>query len=192
VADMTQPLSNSNLDESRPMKGPKQDRTLDVPDVPVLRRAAMDFLARREHSSFELKQKLLIKFPDLVIADLDKALSQLQIENLQSDERFTESYVRYRKSRGFAYRRIRADLSSRRVHPDIVSKYLFSDDAEWQDMACELVAKKTRDVAEIEFGSKQHRKLVRFLESRGFLQLEIQKAIDRNLSFISIGKKLNQ
>ena len=169
------------------MKGSKSNQT---PDVPVLRRAAMDFLARREHSCFELKQKLLVKYPDLVIADLATALSQLQAEKLQSDDRFAESYTRYRKSKGFAYRHIRADLSSRRIHPDIVSKYLFSDDGDWQIMADELVVKKTKNSNEMEYGSKQHRKLVRFLESRGFLVNEIQKAIDRGIKFAAVSSKL--
>ena len=57
----------------------------------------MDLLARREHSFFELKQKLLIKYPELNPSNLDLALNQLQCENLISDERFTESYIRYRK-----------------------------------------------------------------------------------------------
>ena len=38
---------------------------IDTKDVPVLRRAAMDCLARREHSLHELKTKLTRKFPDL-------------------------------------------------------------------------------------------------------------------------------
>ena len=38
---------------------------INTKDVPVLRRAAMDFLARREHSLHELKTKLIRKFPEL-------------------------------------------------------------------------------------------------------------------------------
>lgn len=159
------------------------------PDVPVLRRAAMDFLARREHSFFELKQKLLLKFPDLVIEDLDQALSQLKSENLQSDERFAESYIRYRKSRGFGYRHIRSDLGSRRVHPDIISKYLFSDDEDWSKIAIGLVAKKVDTDNALEFGSKQHQKLVRFLEARGFTVYEIQNAIDKSVKFVPSVRK---
>ena len=71
-------------------------------NVPVLRRAAMDFLARREHSVYELKQKLFIKYPDSTLGDLENTLDELRQENLQSDHRFDESYVRYRKTKGFA------------------------------------------------------------------------------------------
>ena len=71
-----------------------------TPSVSVLRRAAMDYLARREHSIYELKQKLFIKYPDSTLEDLENALDELRSENLQSDHRFAECYVRYRKSKG--------------------------------------------------------------------------------------------
>ena len=155
-------------------------------NVPVLRRAAMDFLARREHSVYELKQKLFIKYPDSTLGDLENTLDELRQENLQSDHRFAECYVRYRKSKGFAYKHIRADLFSRGVHTDIVNDYLSSQDPDWQVMANSLIDKKISIGNEMIYGSKQHRRLVRFLESRGFLLCEIQKAVYRNLKFISI------
>ena len=154
-------------------------------NVPVLRRAAMDFLARREHSIYELKQKLFIKYPDLTLVDLENALGELRRENLQSDHRFAECYVRYRKSKGFAYKHIRANLFLRRVHTDIVNNYLFSEDPDWQVIANSLIDKKTHNSHELVYGSKQHRRLIRFLESRGFLLCEIQEAVHRKLKFIS-------
>ncbi len=149
----------------------------------------MDFLARREHSFFELKQKLLIKYPELVINDLEEALSQLQQEKLQSDERFSESFIRYRKSRGFGYRHIRADLSSRRVHPDIISNHLYIDDDDWTEIAQRLIDKKLGDSKQLEFGGKQHRKLLRFFESRGFSSNEIQHILAKSVKFLSIEGK---
>jgi len=154
-------------------------------NVPVLRRAAMDFLARREHSIYELKQKLFTKYPDSTLRDLQTALDELRRENLQSDRRFAECYVRYRKSKGFAYKHIRADLFSRGVHTDIVNDYLFSEDPDWQVMANSIIDKKIPNSNEIVYGSKQHRRLVRFLESRGFLLCEIQEAVYRNRKLIS-------
>jgi len=154
-------------------------------NVPVLRRAAMDFLARREHSIYELKQKLFTKYPDSTLRDLQTALDELRRENLQSDRRFAECYVRYRKSKGFAYKHIRADLFSRGVHTDIVNDYLSSQDPDWQVMANSIIEKKIPNSNEIVYGSKQHRRLVRFLESRGFLLCEIQEAVYRNRKLIS-------
>ena len=67
----------------------------------------MDFLARREHSFFELSQKLIKKFPDTAPEQLTAIIKTLQDENLQSDDRFAESYVRYRRSRGFGFLHIK-------------------------------------------------------------------------------------
>ena len=79
---------------------------IDTKNVLVLRRAAMDFLARREHSLYELKTKLIRKFPDLSPKLVLAVLSRLTIEGLQSDERYTESRIRYRLERGFGFHHI--------------------------------------------------------------------------------------
>lgn len=150
-------------------------------DVPVLRRAAMDYLARREHSLFELSQKLSKKFPETDSELLLEVLETLRSENLQSDERFTEAYVRYRKSRGFAYLHIRGDLSARRVSEAIIARYLHSDDEHWQLSAEQLVAKKLRYQESPSYGSKLHRKLTRFLESRGYSSTEIRRALEKHI-----------
>ncbi|GJM14060.1 MAG: regulatory protein RecX [Pseudohongiella sp.] len=141
----------------------------------------MDYLARREHSLFELNQKLTKKFPDVDEQLLADVLDALKSEGLQSDERFAESYVRYRKSRGFAYQHIRADLSSRRVCDSLIGKYLTLDDEQWQLTADQLIAKKLCNKESPSYGSKLHRKLTRFLQSRGFASAEIQKAMGKHL-----------
>lgn len=141
----------------------------------------MDYLARREHSLFELLQKLGKKFPETDAELLCEVLETLKSENLQSDERFTESYVRYRKSRGFAYLHIKADLAGRRVSDSLITKHLLVDDEHWQVTADQLVAKKLRHQESPCFGSKLHRKLTRFLESRGFASLEIRRALEKHL-----------
>jgi len=140
----------------------------------------MDFLARREHSFHELQHKLHQKFSDTPSELLDEVLRCLQNEGLQSDDRFTESWVRYRQGRGFGYHHIRGDLSARGLSNTIIDRYLFDDDEAWLHSARDLVAKKLRtlDTETIEFGSKPHRKLLKFLESRGFGHREIRQALE--------------
>lgn len=168
-------------ENTRSCKTNKMSETASCNDVPVLRRAAMDYLARREHSLFELLQKLSKKFPETDEELLLEVLETLRSENLQSDERFTESYVRYRKSRGFAYMHIKADLAGRRVSDRLITKHLLVDDEDWQLTAEQLVVKKLRHQESPSFGSKLHRKLTRFLESRGFASTEIRKALEKHL-----------
>jgi regulatory protein len=175
------PNAVEKSEKVRSRKISKVSETASCNDVPVLRRAAMDYLARREHSFYELTQKLNKKFPESDSDLLVEVLDTLKADNLQSDERFTESYVRYRKSRGFAYLHIRADLAGRRVSETIIGKYLIKTDEHWQISADQLVAKKLRSQEPLSFGSKVHRKLSRFLVSRGFSPAEIRKAVEKHL-----------
>ncbi len=174
-------MSEGSIETPARRRPTKVSETPPCNDVPVLRRAAMDYLARREHSFFELAQKLQKKFPDTDKELLLEVLEGLKAENLQSDERFAESYARYRTSRGFGYLHIKSDLSSRRVSDSLIDKHLIPDADHWQLSADELTAKKLQGVTSIAYGSKLHRKLLRFLESRGFTPVQIRKALDKRL-----------
>jgi len=152
-------------------------------DVPVLRRAAMDYLARREHSEFELLQKLSKRFSEADAEVLRGVIGTLAGENLQSDDRFAENYSRYRKTRGFGYLHIKADLISRHVSESVIDKYLHPDDSAWSEILNNHVCKRAGDKQTLLFGSKPHKKLVRFLESRGFASIDIRRALEKRLSF---------
>ncbi len=141
----------------------------------------MDFLARREHSLFELQQKLARKFPDAEPEMLSAVLNTLREENLQSDERFVESYVRYRKSRGFGMLHIQSDLQSRLVSDALIAQYLFPDDEDWLAIAEELTVRKLGD-SPVQFGSKEHQRHMRFLQSRGFATQEIRMVLDKRIT----------
>ena len=175
------PNAVEKSEKVRSRKISKVSETASCNDVPVLRRAAMDYLARREHSFYELNQKLNKKFPDSDSSLLVEVLDVLKAENLQSDERFTESYVRYRKSKGFAYLHIRADLAGRRVSEMVIGKYLIKADEHWQISAGQLAAKRLRSQEALSFGSKEHRKLSGFLISRGFSSAEVRKVLEKHL-----------
>lgn len=156
---------------------------IDTKDVPVLRRAAMDCLARREHSLHELKTKLIRKYPDLSPTLVLAVLSRLTAEGLQSDERYTESRIRYRLERGFGYHHIRNDLISKGVDPYLVDQMLHPDDDCWLLKAHELIEKKLFPTADVPhrvlaFAGPEHKKLARFLEARGFSQRDIRVALD--------------
>ena len=177
----TASVDGEELTETQVFSNTQTPEKASVNDVPVLRRDAMDCLARREHSFYELQQKLTKKFPDTDPELLHTIADKLRVEGLQSDARFAESYVRYRKSRGFAYLHIKADLSGRRVAEEVINQYLLVYETDWQSRADELVARKMRDQQALNYGSKLHRKLARFLESRGFAALQIRKALEKHL-----------
>jgi len=148
--------------------------------APALRRAAMDYLARREHSFYELKQKLYTRFPDVDPDAIQLDLEKLRLEKLQSDERFVEAFVRYRRGKGFGYSHIKQDLQSRRVAESLVSKYLSDDDSEWIEILHSVITRKLiqgNDLKTLQRASSDHSKIIRFLQNRGFRLFEINRVL---------------
>lgn len=98
-----------------------------------VRLAALNLLARREHSLSELQSKLLRRFdvPDLVTF----VLQELQRENLQSDERYAESLLRQRLQRGYGPVRIRQDMRERGLDEAAIAAAHAAVDPDWFALA---------------------------------------------------------
>jgi regulatory protein len=107
-----------------------------------LRRAAMDLLARREHSRAELLDKLQHRFPDAE-ALFAEVLEQLTADGLLDDERFCEAYVRYRRSRGAGPLLIRQELRQKGVAASTLQAALDLSAPEWLDALRALLLKKS-------------------------------------------------
>ena len=176
---MLSKLQNTSVQEGR-NGGEKENKKKSryKPKSPrSVRRVAMDCLARREHPFFELKQKLQIKLPDKNNAEILSELEKLREQNLQSDKRFAESFVRYRKSRGFGYLHIREDLRRRFVSEDLIGQILIDDDQDWMVMIHDIVIKRLSQTKPVRFGSLEHQKIERFLRSRGFQHFLSRKVL---------------
>ena len=144
-------------------------------DIAVtVRRAAMDLLARREHSRFELQRKLLRRYPrDLVLA----AIARLADENLQNDARFAESYVRQRGERGYGPLRIRRELQERRVDDSIAEAALQASGFDWHEVAIRALSKKFGNVAKVTAMPDKAR-MLRFAAYRGFTRDQLPRDLD--------------
>ncbi len=75
------------------------------------RQLALRLLARREHSRLELAQKLRQRGVDP--ATLETILDHLQMQDLLSEARFMESFIRHRVQQGYGSLRISAELRQR-------------------------------------------------------------------------------
>jgi regulatory protein len=83
-------------------------RELDPLDSRAARAAALDALSRRDHSSEELRGKLLGKGYDAgVVAEL---VDRLRTEKLLDDGRYLENFIAYHAGRGQGPNRVRANL----------------------------------------------------------------------------------
>ncbi|MCP3908778.1 MAG: regulatory protein RecX [Oceanicoccus sp.] len=150
---------------------PKEIKPVDI------RRAAMNFLARREHAFQELVDKLSTKFlryadygytfeKDSLLELIVEQIFALKNENLQSDERYVESFINGRKSAGKGPVRIRRELEQKQVSSFLINTYLEAVNDQWGSLATEAYLKKFGDSESKDF--KEKAKRTRFLVYRGF------------------------
>lgn len=143
----------------------------------TIRRAAMDLLARREYAFEELFGKLRSKYPDI---DPDlyirPALSRLKEENLQSDERFVEAFVRYKATRGSGPLKIRAELNQKGVEASVISDQLYNGIHNWRELAGQALMKKFAILSPD--NAREYQRYYRFLAQRGFENEDIKAAIN--------------
>lgn len=138
-----------------------------------IRLAAMNLLARREHSVRELRTKLKRRFADESM--IDAQVARLTEENLQSDLRFAESYARQRIGRGYGPVRVREELRERGASEADVDTALDELDTDWQTLAAEVLFKKFGAFAPVDIKEKARR--VRFMQYRGFSADHYQKLL---------------
>jgi regulatory protein len=129
-----------------------------------IRRAAMNLLARREHSVWELRRKLKRRFSDESL--LDEQISRLTEQNLQSDMRFAESYVHQRINRGYGPVRLREELRERGISKTDIAQTLEALDVDWCMHANQVMRNKFGELAPADL--KEEARRVRFMQHRGF------------------------
>lgn len=136
------------------------------------RKAAMDLLARREHSFLELQRKLSRRYP---LPDVLGAVQRLAEEGLQSDERFAVSFSRERILRGQGPRRIEAELRQRGVAARLIDPAIAAAREEvgqsWSELATSALERKFGSVHATDLPGKARR--ARFLYQRGFIADEV-------------------
>lgn len=138
-----------------------------------IRKKILDLLSRREHSKYELVLKLerRVDSSDKLLKEIDKISDQ----NLQSDERFSESYIRSRYNSGFGPSRIKYDLSKRRVAESIINDAFIEIDLNWVEKLKKENIKKYGN--ENPKNMQELSKRTKFFVQRGFDQEMIRKII---------------
>lgn len=131
-------------------------------------------LGMREHGGKELKRKLIEKFPakededkEDILFFIELAIEYLYREDLVSDERFIESYIRIEQERGQGPTKIEESLKIKTDRNDLVIDGLNSLDGLWDESASKLIKKKY-NIIEKPQEEKEYAKIVRFLVSRGY------------------------
>ena len=146
-----------------------------VPVDPAdIRLAAMNLLARREHSRWELLRKLRRRFSDDQL--LATELQRLTNENLQSDERYAQSYAWQRSGRGYGPLRVRQEMRERGLSDSEIASAFDNVELDWFALATEAFRKKFGDPAPVDLKEKARR--IRFMQYRGFSAEHYQHLVD--------------
>ena len=134
---------------------------------------ALDLISRREHSRYELMQKLNKRYPETRPL-IEEVLDKLIVNNILDDERFAEMYINSRARKGFGPKKIEMELSSKHVESFIISSSLEAYD-NWIENAKKELLKKFKGIVPTDYQSKIKQK--QFLFNRGFSTQIIDKVL---------------
>ena len=137
---------------------------------------ALDILSRREHSVLELKQKLKKKYD--IEDDIEETISRLKKNNLLNDYRFSESYVVYRKRKGFGPVKISKELESKGVAEVIIFEVL-DNEGGWVEAANKAFSNRFKEGPSTD--TKTLLKQKNFLYNRGFDFKEIESVLSDDM-----------
>lgn len=139
----------------------------------ALRDIAVRYLTRREYGIEELTQKLIQRGADSSAAE--QVVADLADENLVSDQRFAEMFVRTRMHQLNGPVKIRAELRGRGIADHLVTQAMPDDQDAWFDIASRWAGK--RCYGELDYAGRA--KIYRGLMNRGFTHEQANAALDR-------------
>ena len=139
-----------------------------------MRAFAYRLLGRREYSIFELDRRIRQKWPEASgISELVEALAG---ENLISDERYAEAFVRFRLQRFQGPLKITAALRTKGVSDVLVSREINAHSEEWTDLAAQWLERQNPGSIDFE----QKKKYYRRLTNRGFTHDQAMDALNNS------------
>ena len=134
---------------------------------------ALDLVSRREHSRYELRQKLSKRFPE-TIPIIEEALDKLVLNNILDDERFVEMYLNARARKGFGPKKIEMELYSKKVDSILIGSAIEAYES-WTENAENELKKKFKGIKPTDYKSKMKQK--QFLFKRGFSTQIIERIL---------------
>jgi len=87
-------------------------------------------------------------------------------ENLQSDDRFAESFARQRAGRGYGPARVRQAMREKNLSDIAIARAFESAELDWWALAENAFRKKFGEPGRVELKEKARR--IRFMQYRGF------------------------
>jgi regulatory protein len=142
------------------------------PSLTEMRAFAYRLLGRREYSVFELDRRIRQKWPEATA--VEELVEALVDENLVSDERYAESFVRFRLQRFQGPLKIKAALRTKGISDALISRELNAHSEEWTDLAAQWLERQNPGSIDFEKKKKYYRRLT----SRGFTHDQAMDALN--------------
>lgn len=134
---------------------------------------AIGYLARREYSAKELQQRLLQK--EFSPALIDKVLERLIDDGYQSDERFTEMYIRSRVNAGDGPFKIKMKLREKGICESLTLAVLDTQTIDWLEQVKKVKEKRFGKICD---SPAELAKQIRYLKNKGYYQEDIQAVVE--------------
>lgn len=146
-------------------------KTKSKPEPGELRERALRYLARREHSRWELARKL--EQAGFVTEEIAPLLDEFEEKNWLSDRRFAESWVADHQAKAGSVK-LAYELRQRGVN-DAISEAVLRENRDNELERAYAVWKKKFKVAPADESEKARQ--IRFLASRGFAATTIRNVL---------------
>jgi regulatory protein len=146
--------------------------------IHAIREACLRYLSRRDHASFELKQKLQKK--DFETANIELILDEFAEKGWIDDSKFARSFaIEKAELNKWGPKKIRAALYKKGLGKKSIEngiEYAF-ENLQPHKICVDLALKKEKRFARETDPFKREQKIYRFLASRGFRFEDIKKAL---------------
>ena len=139
----------------------------------VIYNKALDLVSRREHSQYELIQKLNKRFPE-TMPIIEEVVKKLAVNNILNDERFAEMYLKSRARKGFGPKKIEMELNFKKVDSSFIA-IAIAEYESWTENAQNELLKKFKGIKPTDYNSKMKQK--QFLFNRGFSSQIIERIL---------------
>ena len=137
-----------------------------------LKSYALRILARREHSVYELKNKLLTKFPDQK-KEIGNLIEEFIANDWVSDARFCEAFIRDQILKKNGPQKIKMKLREKGIDAELADekmKQIYTEEQQKETKSylrtkkCEEIRKKKPNISDYELNGKVYQ----YLKGKGF------------------------
>ena len=145
-------------------------------ELAALKKAALNWLSRREHSRSEFRRKLQLKGASP--AEQAAVLNWCEEHGYLNEQRFLEMLLRHRCQQGYGYHHVLRECKQHEYSEEQVASMAEQLEIDWWALAEAAYQKKFADKAIADYQDKMKR--MAYLQRRGFSSEQIRAVLSNN------------